>query len=307
MLTANESILRAARKSDEMLEPYEWKRSCTVLRRERASNRPDLADYIKIGRTTNEAKRRISSLNVGRVKKITEYEYFACKDTLKAEKNIHKIISNVRKSGEWFDIEIEKARKIIKDEIEKVDKNYDPSKRHRGGNRMELTLITEQGYLMLVKSFTDDLAWKVQRQLVKSYFRKTQEAFPKTIQGQIQLLAKGYLELEQKLEGIDKDLQDFKKDMPLLGVECQKITRAKNQKVVPLMGGKEASAYKNNSLRGKVYKDINNQLCREFDVDTYKAIKRNQVDTAVKIIENYQLPMVLQEQIDLANRQISFV
>ena len=43
--TANESILRAARKSDEMLEPYEWKRSRTVLRRERAGNRPDLADY----------------------------------------------------------------------------------------------------------------------------------------------------------------------------------------------------------------------------------------------------------------------
>ena len=45
-LTAKESILRAARKSDEMLEPYEWKRSRTVLRRERASNRPDLADYL---------------------------------------------------------------------------------------------------------------------------------------------------------------------------------------------------------------------------------------------------------------------
>ena len=48
MLTANESILRAARKSDEMLEPYEWKRSCTVLRRERAGNRPDLADYAPL-------------------------------------------------------------------------------------------------------------------------------------------------------------------------------------------------------------------------------------------------------------------
>lgn len=33
-----------------------------------------------------------------------------------------------------------------------------------------LYLITEQGYLMLVKSFTDDLAWEVQRQLVKNYF-----------------------------------------------------------------------------------------------------------------------------------------
>lgn len=31
-------------------------------------------------------------------------------------------------------------------------------------------LLTQTGYLMLVKSFTDDLAWKVQRELVKHYF-----------------------------------------------------------------------------------------------------------------------------------------
>lgn len=34
-----------------------------------------------------------------------------------------------------------------------------------------LTVFTESGYLMLVKSFTDDLAWQVQRQLVKGYFK----------------------------------------------------------------------------------------------------------------------------------------
>ena len=34
-----------ARKSDEMLEPYERKRSRTVLRRERGSNSSDLVDY----------------------------------------------------------------------------------------------------------------------------------------------------------------------------------------------------------------------------------------------------------------------
>ena len=34
-----------------------------------------------------------------------------------------------------------------------------------------LTVVTESGYLMLVKSFTDDRAWQVQRELVKSYFR----------------------------------------------------------------------------------------------------------------------------------------
>lgn len=34
-----------------------------------------------------------------------------------------------------------------------------------------LVLMTESGYLMLAKSFTDDLAWQVQRELVNFYFR----------------------------------------------------------------------------------------------------------------------------------------
>lgn len=41
----------------------------------------------------------------------------------------------------------------------------------RGNPQATIYLFTESGYLMLVKSFTDDLAWKVQRQLVNSYFR----------------------------------------------------------------------------------------------------------------------------------------
>lgn len=35
----------------------------------------------------------------------------------------------------------------------------------------DVYLFTESGYLMIVKSFTDDWAWEVQRRLVKTYFR----------------------------------------------------------------------------------------------------------------------------------------
>lgn len=35
-----------------------------------------------------------------------------------------------------------------------------------------ITLLTEIGYLMLAKSFTDDLSWQVQRCLVNNYFNK---------------------------------------------------------------------------------------------------------------------------------------
>lgn len=37
--------------------------------------------------------------------------------------------------------------------------------------KRSMIFLTETGYLMLVKSFTDDLAWKVQRALVNNYFR----------------------------------------------------------------------------------------------------------------------------------------
>ncbi len=40
-------------------------------------------------------------------------------------------------------------------------------------------IITESGYLMLAKSFTDDLAWQVQRELVTSYFRNKPMPKPK--------------------------------------------------------------------------------------------------------------------------------
>lgn len=41
-----------------------------------------------------------------------------------------------------------------------------------------LTLITESGYLMIVKSFTDDLSWSVQRQLVNGYFKVQEQPQP---------------------------------------------------------------------------------------------------------------------------------
>lgn len=129
---------------------------------------------------------------------------------------------------------------------------------------------------------------------------------PMTTDQKIQLLAQGNVELTEKIDKVDKDLQEFKADMPLLALECQRITRAKNQKVVPLMGGKDAPAYKNKSLMHKVYSDVDAQLRREFGVNTYKAIKRSQCDLAVEIIKNYELPRCLREEIEDENSQMCF-
>lgn len=48
---------------------------------------------------------------------------------------------------------------------------FAPNETIKGNPNLITYLFTESGYLMIAKSFTDDLAWDVQRRLVKSYFR----------------------------------------------------------------------------------------------------------------------------------------
>ena len=74
---------------------------------------------------------------------------------------------NFRTNKEHF-IEGEDFYKITPDEFRRTIGEMDTRQQN------DVTLITESGYLMLVKSFTDDLAWKVQRELVNSYFRVEQ-------------------------------------------------------------------------------------------------------------------------------------
>lgn len=73
---------------------------------------------------------------------------------------------NFNRNKKYF-IEGEDYMKVCSDEIRR-SKIFDVSNKTRGN----VTLITETGYLMIVKSFTDDLSWSVQRQLVNNYFEK---------------------------------------------------------------------------------------------------------------------------------------
>ncbi|MBV4429400.1 ORF6N domain-containing protein [Clostridium tyrobutyricum] len=60
-------------------------------------------------------------------------------------------------------------------------------------------LITESGYLMLVKSFTDDLAWSIQRQLVNNYFKiKGFKSTPHTLTEIIRLIRETRLIMKEQ-------------------------------------------------------------------------------------------------------------
>lgn len=98
---------------------------------------------------------------------------------------------NFRNNKERF-IEGEDFYRVCPDEIRR-HKIIDISSKARE----DITLITESGYLMLVKSFTDDLAWDVQRDLVNNYFRaKAIKSAFSDLSPQLQLLIG--MEIKQK-------------------------------------------------------------------------------------------------------------
>lgn len=151
----------------------------------------------------------------------------------------------------------------------------------------------------------------VKGKIARQYFLKVEEKLkeaarraPMTVPEQIQLLAMGNVEINQKVDNLGKKIEQLEYDLPILGIEIDKITTAVKKKGVQCLGGKNSNAYQDKSLRGKVYNDIYRELKRQFGVSTYKAIKRSQCEKAIDIIDAYELPYVLLEQVQDSNAQM---
>lgn len=163
----------------------------------------------------------------------------------------------------------------------------------------DIILLTESGYLMLVKSFTDDLAWKVQKQLVKVYFKATK---PMTTADQIKLLALGNTELNERVDKVENKIISLENDMPLYGCEIDEVSKHVKRKAVNVLGGKDSIAYHDGSIRSQVFADIYTQIKREYGlVASYKSIKRKYLADVHDFIDCYELPRILEEQVNNAN------
>ena len=139
-------------------------------------------------------------------------------------------------------------------------------------------------------------------------FEKMKEVIEKPTSAMdiLELQFEALKEVKADVDSVNRDLQEFKQDLPLLAVEMERITRAVKKVGTDVLGGHGSNAYNDKSLRGRVYSDIHREVKRQFGVDTYKAIKRNQCDLAISIISKYQVPLSLAEDIRNSNAQECF-
>lgn len=89
-----------------------------------------------------------------------------------------------------------------------------------------ITVLTESGYLLIAKSFTDDLSWQVQRTLVNNYFKNKEQAISQ--QKVVEQKTKNKSLAEYTPEKIvDWKLNDLNKRLKRVEAELQEKSRVR--------------------------------------------------------------------------------
>lgn len=169
----------------------------------------------------------------------------------------------------------------------------------------KLYLWTKKGAFLHAKSLNTDTAWEVYDRLVDSYFDHSN-----LLDGMSPEL-KAALIVDKRVTKVENRIDHIENDMPLFGAESDELSAHVKRKGVDMLGGKNSEAYRDKTLRQKVYTDIYGQLKREFGIydddgkaKSYKALKRKDLKDAHKFVDGYALPTCLAEQVHDCNAQI---
>lgn len=139
----------------------------------------------------------------------------------------------------------------------------------------ELVLLTESGYLMLVKSFTDDLAWKVQRQLVNSYFRGQairRDSLQVLMAATHNLLASQEI-ITERLEDVEHKLET---QITLDSGQQRRLQKSINQRVCGLEQIKEA--------RGEWFRQLHKEIKDRWNVSSYKDVLKQDLQDVMNYV-----------------------
>lgn len=159
-------------------------------------------------------------------------------------------------------------------------------------------LITESGYLMLVKSFTDDLAWKVQRQLVNTYFRAKELNPFRGLSKELQAI---FL-IDKKTQEIEERVDKLENKMTIDYSQQEEIRTKATQRVIQILGGKDVPAYK--ELNKKAFAALWRDYKRALDVNSYRNTAVKDFDKALNYVATWKPARELELMIAGANSQM---
>ncbi|MCY6957896.1 Rha family transcriptional regulator [Clostridium brassicae] len=224
----------------------------------------------------------------------------------------------IRVSSRVIAMDFEKEHKNIKRDIQNlISSNLSVSKmfiineyKDSMNRNQQEYFINRDGFSLLVMGFTGQkaLEWKLKYINAFNEMEKRLNKLPK-LSKELQAiftLDQKQEELKEEINTVKCEIKEMKDYATLSAAQCEFINRKYKSKIVKILGGKDSMAYKNRSLRAKVYADFQKQLKKEFVVPTYKHVLVKDLDKLIKFIDKYETQDYLNMSIIGYNNQLKF-
>ena len=156
-------------------------------------------------------------------------------------------------------------------------------------NVKEIVLFTESGYLMLVKTFTDDLSWDIQRQLVKTYFRFKEAPKSLTVPQQLLAQAQCLVEMDNRITVVENKVDN---EIRVDNGEQRKIQRAVATRVYQRLDIVPELIEDKKYMFQAIYRDLKDR----FGVASYRDIKRKDLRDCLEYVSAWIEPADLRSK-----------
>lgn len=171
-------------------------------------------------------------------------------------------------------------------------------------NSKNIYLLSERGYSKLLKILEDDFAWEQYEKLVDGYFNMRQAIkgnsidIAKMLNQQVNLIL-------GEVDGLNDRVENLENNMTVDFGQQRRLQNKAKSKAVITLGGIDSPAYKNSSIRGKVFSSIWRDYKDYFMVGSYRDTSRVDFERAIDYLENWQVQGKLLREIEDCNKQIS--
>lgn len=204
----------------------------------------------------------------------------------------------------WIDHTDLSRMVALVDEDEKLKRTL-----YVSGQNREMWFLTEEGLYEVLMQSRKPMAKEFKKRVKKLLKNLRVNKYKNPVMSMEDIMISTLQEMKivkSEVNEVREDLIDFKDNAPLFNIECDEISKGVRNLGARVLGGKKSNAYKDNSIRSQIYSDIYQQLKRQFGVNSYKAIKRGQLQKSLNIIDQYKAPIFLQELIECSNNQLEF-
>lgn len=163
-------------------------------------------------------------------------------------------------------------------------------------------LLSERGYAKLIKIMDTDLAWEVHDQLMDEYFHLREEQ--QNTYGHLSKELQAIFAIDHKQQEMDSRITKLENTMTIDYGQQNDIQALVSKKVISVLGGADAPAYKNRKVSNKAFSQLHRWLRNVFEVNSYKNIAVKDFERAKEIIPQWEPNEELQLMIKGANAQM---